>query len=95
MILLMILLRNVCGLVFFFIGWDNLLVVIDYSFEVDIVCIKYFRNVVYVYVERVLVDDVIFFIYWCDIWDILIRLGGSIYEVVVDSFKDECMDLEM
>lgn len=35
--LFMILLRNICGMIFFIIGWDDFFVVIDGFFEVDIV----------------------------------------------------------
>lgn len=35
--LFMILLRNICGMIFFIIGWDDFFVVIDVFFEVDIV----------------------------------------------------------
>lgn len=47
---LMVFLRNICNLKFLVIGWGNLLFEEDKGFEVDIVCIKYFRNIVYVFV---------------------------------------------
>lgn len=63
-ILLVVLLRNFCGLIFLVIGWDVLFAVIDLSCEVDIVRVKYFRNIVYGYVLSAIVDDVIFSDYW-------------------------------
>lgn len=34
------------------------------SLEVDIVCVKFYRNIVYVYVSNVLIDDIEFIYYW-------------------------------
>lgn len=90
---LMILLRNICSLFFLVIGWDIFFLVVDISVEVDIVCVKYFRNVVYGYVEQVFVDDISFNNYWYDIKVVLVRLGGISYGDVIDDFQNVCMDL--
>ena len=56
--LLMVLLRNLCGLTAPLTGWDALPAVTDLSREADIARVKYFRNTVYGHAEKASVDDV-------------------------------------
>ena len=90
--LLMVLLRNLCGLVPPLSGWDTLPDAADLSLEADIARIKHFRNTVYAHAEKASVDDTTFNIYWRDIRDTLVRLGGDTYGAALDSLKVECMD---
>ena len=79
--LLMILLRNICGLAPPRGGWDALPAATDVSCEADIARIKYFRNSIYAHAEHVSVDDATFNKYWKEIRDTLVRLGGATYKV--------------
>ncbi|KAL9956646.1 hypothetical protein ACROYT_G038154 [Oculina patagonica] len=90
--LLMVLLRNICGLVPPATGWDSLPSVTDTTLEADIVRIKFYRNTVYGHVSEASVDDATFSQYWKDIQNALVRLGGACYQVAVDDLKNECMD---
>ena len=93
--LLMVLLRNLCGLTAPLTGWDALPAVTDLSKEADIARVKYFRNTVYGHAEKASVDDVKFNDYWRDIRDTLVRLGGVSYEAAIDNLRNECMDPEV
>ena len=90
--LLVVLLRNICGLAPPTSGWDNLPVAEDRSLEADIARLKYFRNEVYAHAETASVDEVTFNTYWRDIRETVVRLGGNTYQAAVDTLKDECMD---
>ena len=90
--LLMVLLRNICSLTPPPYGWDTLPDATDLSCEADIARIKHFRNTVYGHAEKASVDDATFNVYWCNIRDTLVRLGGVTYAAAVDSLRDECMD---
>ena len=90
--LLMVLLRNICGLPSPATGWDALPAVTDVSREADIARVKYFRNTVYAHAEHASVDDVTFNAYWQDIRDTLVRLGGVKYKSAIDKLETECMD---
>ena len=79
--LLMVLLRNICGLTPPTTGWDALPAATDMSREADIARVKYFRNTVYAHAEQASVDDATFHKYWKEIRDTLVRLGGVDYEV--------------
>ena len=92
--LLMVLLRNMAGLVAPATGWDVLPGPTDVSREADIARIKYFRNTVYAHAERALVDDATFKIHWQSIRESLERLGGSQYRAAIDRLETECMDPE-
>ncbi|PFX19725.1 E3 ubiquitin-protein ligase DZIP3 [Stylophora pistillata] len=92
--LLMVLLRNLCGLTAPLTGWDTLPDVTDLSREADIARVKYFRNTVYGHAEKASVDDTEFNDYWRDIRDTLVRLGGVTYEAAIDDLRNECMDPE-
>ena len=90
--LLMVLLRNICGLVRPATGWDNLPPAADTTTEADIVRIKCYRNTVYGHASEASVDDATFNQYWKDIQDTLVRLGGAGYQGAIDDLKKECMD---
>ena len=93
--LLMVLLRNLCGLTPPLTGWDALPAVKDHSWEADIARVKYYRNTVYGHAENASVDDIKFNDYWRDIRDTLVRLGGVRYEAAIDDLRNECMDPEV
>ena len=93
--LLMVLLRNLCGLPAPLAGWDALPAVTDLNREADIARVKYYRNTVYGHAENASVDDIKFNDYWRDIRDTLVRLGGVTYEAAIDDLRNECMDPEV
>ncbi|KAL9976683.1 hypothetical protein ACROYT_G014010 [Oculina patagonica] len=92
--LLMVLLRNICGLSppVTTGSWDKLPPATDTSVEADIARVKYFRNILYGHTEKASVDDATFRDYWSDIRDVLVRLGGPSYGAAIDKLKTECMD---
>ena len=90
--LLMVLLRNICGLVRPATGWDALPPATDVTLEADIVRIKCYRNTVYGRASQASVDDATFNQYWQNIQDALVRLGGAGYQSAIDNLKKECMD---
>ena len=92
--LLMVLLRNICGLVRPATGWNNLPATTDLTPEADIVRINCYRNTVYGHASEASVDDATFNQYWQDIQDALVRLGGACYQDAIDDLKNECMDTE-
>ena len=93
--LLMVLLRNICGLTPSAAGWDALPSPTDVNCEDDLARIKYYRNTVYGHAAQASVDDVNFNDYWMKIRDTLVRLGGAVYEAAIDGVKYDCMDPEM
>jgi len=90
--LLLVLLRNICGLTPPPTGWDALPPAADKSREADIVRIKYFRNTLYAHAEQASMDDVTFNTHWHNIRDTLVRLGGAKYVGAIDNLKTACMD---
>ena len=90
--LLMVLLRNICGLVRPATGWDTLPPATDTTLEADVVRIKCYRNTVYGHVSQASVDDPTFNQYWQDIQGALVRLGGASYQSAIDDLKKECID---
>ena len=90
--LLMVLLRNICGLRPPATGWGNLPSEDDESLEADIMRIKYFRNTVYALAGQASVNDATFNTHWQNMREVLVRLGGATYEVAIDTLKAECMD---
>ncbi|KAL9965340.1 hypothetical protein ACROYT_G029129 [Oculina patagonica] len=90
--LLVLLLRNICSLVPPATGWDNLPLVTDVTPEADIARIKFHRNTVYGHATEASVDDATFGVYWNDIKDTLVRLGGACYQDAIDDLEKECMD---
>ena len=89
--LLTVLLRNICSLSPPATGWDALPPATDMSTEADIARVKYFRNTVYGHAEKASVDDATFNLYWQDIKDAYVRLGGPAYGVAIDDLKNECI----
>ena len=92
--LLLVLLRNLCGLPSPAAGWDTLPAATDVSLEADIARVKYYRNSVYGHAECASVDDATFNTCWGDIRDTLVRLGGAKYKAAIDDLETECMDPE-
>ena len=92
--LLVILLRNICGLVPPATGWSNCPPVTDTTPQADITRILFYRNTVYSHASNASVDDAAFSRYWKEIKDTLVRLGGSCYHGDIDGFENEIMDPE-
>ncbi|KAL9969810.1 hypothetical protein ACROYT_G022073 [Oculina patagonica] len=90
--LLMVLLRNICGLIPPVTGWDILPPASDVSIEADMARVKYYRNTVYGHASQASVDDVTFNAYWHDISNALVALGGASYGAAINKLKNECMD---
>ena len=92
--LLMVLLRNICGLTAPATGWDALLTAADLSREADIARIKFFRNTLYAHAPHASVDDTTFNSHWRDIRKSLVCRGGLQYRTAIDHLETECMDPE-
>ena len=93
--LLMVLLRNICGLVSPPTGWDSLPAATDLSSEADIVRIKCYRNTVYGHASEASVDDATFSQYWQDIQDALVRLGGTLTKMLLTISRLNAWTLSM
>ena len=90
--LLILLLRNICGLSPpACTGWDTLPPSSDTSIEANIARVKYYRNNVYGHASQASVDDPTFNTYWQDISSALVGLGAS-YGAAINKLKIECMD---
>ena len=91
--LLMVLLRNICGLSppVSTGSWDKLPPDSDNSIEANIVRIKTYRNEVCGHSTKASVDNAIFNALWQRI-SIAILAIGSGYRTVVSRLKTECMD---
>ena len=92
--LLVILLRNICGLVPPATGWSNCPLVRDTTPAADIARIQFYRNTVYSHASNASVDDAAFSSYWKEIKDIFVRLVGSCCRDAIDDFENEIMDPE-
>ena len=90
--LLMVLLRNICGLAPPVTGWDNLPSVVDTSTEANIARVKYYRNTVYGHATQASIGDVTFNTLWKDISNALVTLGEASYGADINKLKYECMD---
>ena len=90
--LLMLLLRNICGLTAPAAGWDALPSPTDVNCEDDLARIKYYRNTVHGHAAQASVDDTKFNDYWMNIRDTLVRLGGMDYQAPIDGLQYACMD---
>ena len=90
--LLMVLLRNICGLPPPVTGWDNRPPATDLTPEGDIARIKWYRNTLYGHASQASVDDATFASGWTDIRATLVRLGGATYGSAIDLLKNDCMD---
>ena len=88
--LLMLLLRNICGLIPPATDWDTLPLAADTSAEANIARVKYYRNHVYGNASQASVDDATFNAYWQDISNALLGLGAD--AAAIDTLKTESMD---
>ena len=91
--LLMVLLRNICGLSppVSTGSWDKLPPDSDNSTEANIVRIKFYRNDVYGHATKASVDDATFNAMWQKISSAVLALGTG-YGDVISRLKTECMD---
>ena len=80
--LLLLLLRNIFGLTLPASGCNNLPPGSDTSPEADITRIKFFRDRVFSHAANASVDDPTFSLYWNNIKDTFVRIGGTCYEEV-------------
>ena len=90
--LLMVLLRNICGLAPPATGWDSLPPAADVSTEANIARVKYYRNTVYGHASQASVDDATFNSYWQEINNAIVGLAGASYGAAISKLKNECMD---
>ena len=90
--LLMVLLRNICGLAAPATGWDSLPPASDTSVEANIARVKHYRNIVCGHASQASVDDVTFKTLWLQITNALIRLGVD--AATINELKNESMDPE-
>ena len=90
--LLMVLLRNICGLAPPSTGWDSLPPSTDLSKQANIARLKYYRNTVYGHASQASVDDVAFNNYWLDISNAIVGMAGAGYGAAINKLKIECMD---
>ena len=91
--LLMVLLRNICGLSppVSTHSWDKLPPDSDNSTEANIVRIKGYRNDVYGHATKASVDDATFNALWQKISSAVLALGTG-YGAIISRLKTECMD---
>ena len=93
--LLMLLLKNICGLSppASTGSWDVLPPTSDVSVEAYIPRVKFYRNDVYGHARRASVDEPTFNTYWQDISNALVGLGaGPSYWNAISQLKTESMD---
>ena len=96
--LLMVLLRNLCGLSppVSTGNWDELPPDSDNSTEANIVRIKFYRNDVYAHASKASVDDLTFTKLWTNISNAIIGLASgtnaTLYATAISKVKTECMD---
>ena len=90
--LLMVMLRNICGLTAPATthSWDSLPPASDTSVEANIARVKYYRNSVYGHAKQASVDDPTFNLLWRDISAALIALGVD--AAAIRKLKTETMD---
>ena len=93
--LLLLLLRNIFGLTLPASGWKNLPPGSDTSPEADITRIKFFRDRVFSHAANASVDDPTFSLYWNNIKDTFVRIGGTCYEEVIDDPTLHSMDADL
>ncbi|XP_015770215.1 PREDICTED: nucleotide-binding oligomerization domain-containing protein 2-like isoform X4 [Acropora digitifera] len=91
--LLMVLLRNICGLCppGSTGSWDELPPDSDNSTEANIVRIKCYRNDVYGHATKASVDNATFNVLWQKISSAVLALGSG-YGAVISRLKTECLD---
>ena len=88
--LLMVLLRNICGLAAPTTGWDSLPPASDTSVEANIARVKYYRNSVYGHASQASVDNPTFNSLWQGVSAALIVLGVD--AAAIRKLKTETMD---
>ena len=88
--LLMVLLRNICGLAAPTTGWDGLPPASDTSVEANIARVKHYRNSVYGHASQASVDDPTFNSLWQDISGALVALGVD--AAAITKLKTEVTD---
>ena len=88
--LLVVLLRNICGLPAPATGWDSLPPASDTSVEANIARVKHYRNAVYGHASQASVDDPEFNSLWHDISAALVALGVDAASMA--KLKTESMD---
>lgn len=93
--LLVVLLRNICGLSPPINGWDRLPPVAEGSASANIARVKFYRNTTYGHAEQAAVDDNTFNTLWQDIGDAIVGLGGAKYAAAIMKLKNESMDPDM
>ena len=91
--LLVVLLRNICGLSppVSTGSWDKLPPDSDNSTEANIVRIKWYRNDVYGHATKASVDDATFNVLWQKISSAVLALGSG-YGAVISRLKTESLD---
>ena len=87
--LLIVLLRTICNLSPPPAGWDTPPLTADTSRESDIARIKYFMTAVSKHAPEGSCSDAVFKRYWQQIRNILVRLGGADYGVVINEMEDQ------
>ncbi|XP_022804744.1 protein NLRC3-like isoform X2 [Stylophora pistillata] len=92
--LLLLLLKNIAGLTLPVSGWSNIPLGSDTSAEAEITRIKILRDRVYSHVTQGSVDDSEFSIYWSNIKETFLRVGGPLYEDAINDLKNCCMDAD-
>ena len=90
--LLLVLLRNICGLNPPSTGWDCLPPATNISIADDIARVKYYRNSLIGYASQASVDDSSFSAYWQEIREALVRLGGAHFRTEIDNLEQDCMN---
>ena len=88
--LLMVLLRNICGLAAPATGWDSLPPASDTSVEANIARVKYYRNSVYGHASQASVDNPTFNSLWQGVSAALVVLGVD--AAAIRKLKTETMD---
>ncbi|CAH3152027.1 unnamed protein product [Porites evermanni] len=88
--LLMVLLRNICGLAAPATGWDSLPPASDTSVEANIARVKYYRNSVNGHASQASVDNPTFNSLWQDVSAALVVLGVD--AAAITKLKTETMD---
>ena len=90
--LLVLLLRNICGLTTPAKGWNDLPLATDTNVQDDIARIKFYRNNIFAHAPKASLTDLDFSNYWTKIRDALVRLGVKVADI--DQLKDTSVDLE-
>ena len=90
--LLLLLLRNIFGLTLPASSLNNLPPWSDTSTVADITRIKFFRDKIYSLVTQASVDDPTFSLYWNNIKETFLHIGGAHYENIINDLETDSMD---